>query len=248
MILSKQHKFVFIKGRKVAGTSTEIALSTVCGPDDIITPIGQSDEMMRVERGAQAQNYSNDRPAEIAYIETLKVTPPERLGKVRSPDGQYGNHMTLKKVIELFGEVRGEYDIVAIDRNPYSKVLSLANMHASSGYKTKGVMTSTPEDLRQCIQDLFDSGEIKKLLNIRQYRGPDGALAARVMRYENLQSDFAGFMERLGIADPPVLPHAKKGIMADQVDHRAHFTPEQIRSINRIFAEEFEEYGYPRLD
>jgi hypothetical protein len=54
MIFSKRHKFIFIKGRKVAGTSTEIALSTICGPDDIITPIGQSDEMMRVVRGAQA--------------------------------------------------------------------------------------------------------------------------------------------------------------------------------------------------
>ena len=247
MILSKLHKFVFIKGRKVAGTSTEIALATICGPDDIITPIGQSDEMMRVERGAQAQNYSTNRPAEIAYIETLRATPPERLGKVRPPEGDYGNHMTLKKLIELFGDVRGTYDIIAIDRNPYSKVLSLANMYASTGYKTKGVMTSTPEALRENIQGLFDSGDIKKLINIRQYRGPDGAMAARVMRYETLQDDFSAFMAKLGIADPPTLPHAKKGIMADQVDYREHFTPAQIQSINRIFAEEFDEYGYPRL-
>ena len=39
MILSHKHKFVFVKNRKVAGTSVEVALSPHCGPDDILTVI-----------------------------------------------------------------------------------------------------------------------------------------------------------------------------------------------------------------
>ena len=39
MILSRKFRFIFIKGRKVGGTSVEMALSTICGPDDIVTPI-----------------------------------------------------------------------------------------------------------------------------------------------------------------------------------------------------------------
>ncbi len=59
MIYSRQSDFLFIKGRKVGGTSMEIALSILCGPEDIITPITPVDERERLRRGGRgAQNYS----------------------------------------------------------------------------------------------------------------------------------------------------------------------------------------------
>lgn len=50
MIISHKHKFIFVKTRKTAGTSVEIALSRHLGPDDIITPISPDDEKLRAER------------------------------------------------------------------------------------------------------------------------------------------------------------------------------------------------------
>ena len=44
MIISHEHKFIFLKTRKTAGTSIELALSQLCGPNDIITPISPNDE------------------------------------------------------------------------------------------------------------------------------------------------------------------------------------------------------------
>ncbi len=38
VIVSHEHGFIFMKTRKTAGTSVEIALSRICGPDDVITP------------------------------------------------------------------------------------------------------------------------------------------------------------------------------------------------------------------
>ena len=37
MIISHRYKFIFIKTHKTAGSSMEMALGPLCGPDDIIT-------------------------------------------------------------------------------------------------------------------------------------------------------------------------------------------------------------------
>ena len=39
MIVSHKHKFIFLKTKKTAGTSIELALTKLCGDDDIITPL-----------------------------------------------------------------------------------------------------------------------------------------------------------------------------------------------------------------
>ncbi|MBC8051351.1 MAG: hypothetical protein H7X92_14570, partial [Chitinophagales bacterium] len=54
MILCHEHKFIFLKTRKTAGTSVECALSAFCGPEDVITPFRRAeDEAMRAGRGPQ---------------------------------------------------------------------------------------------------------------------------------------------------------------------------------------------------
>lgn len=73
MIVCHERKIIFVKTKKVGGTSFEIALSKFCGPDCIITPITPADEELRKSLGFRSsQNYIRD----------------DRI--------QYFNHMTAK--------------------------------------------------------------------------------------------------------------------------------------------------------
>ncbi|MEM7193183.1 MAG: hypothetical protein AAF405_10065, partial [Pseudomonadota bacterium] len=56
MIISHKHKFIFLKTKKTAGTSVELALSQICGESDVITPLAAADEALRAD-GLRAQNW-----------------------------------------------------------------------------------------------------------------------------------------------------------------------------------------------
>jgi hypothetical protein len=60
MIISHQHRFIFVKTLKTAGTSLEVFLSQHCGPDDVVTPI-----LPHVEphRPRHHEGYFNHMPA-----------------------------------------------------------------------------------------------------------------------------------------------------------------------------------------
>lgn len=104
VIVSHEHGFVFMKTRKTAGTSVEIALSRVCGPDDVITPVTQDDEALRREAGGRGpQHYE---------------APPL--------DRKAFNHMPVSMVRRMLGRRRFEsYFSFVVERNPWDAVVSL---------------------------------------------------------------------------------------------------------------------------
>ncbi len=103
MIVSHKHRFIFLKTRKTAGTSIEIALSRHCGPNDIITVISEADEQLRREWGGIGpQNCTSPPLSEPAY-----------------------NHMSAARVRRIVGpEVWESYFKFVVERNPWEVVLS----------------------------------------------------------------------------------------------------------------------------
>lgn len=102
MIVCHERKIIFVKTKKVGGTSFEIALSKFCGPDCIITPITPADEELRKSLGFRgSQNY------------------------IRDEGNQYFNHMTAKQIQKnLPIDIWNTYRKVMIFRNPYDVLIS----------------------------------------------------------------------------------------------------------------------------
>jgi hypothetical protein len=81
VILSHSRKFIFIKTRKVSGTSMEISLSQACSGDDILTPISYEDELIRSDLGGcLPQNYGDKN--EEHFRELIRTRNPA-IGRVK---------------------------------------------------------------------------------------------------------------------------------------------------------------------
>jgi len=119
MILSHRHKFIFIKTRKSAGTSIEIALSKMLGPDDIVTPISKQDEAIRVERGwVPAQNF-------FKPFGRYRLSDWARMIESGKRLRDYWNHMPAAEIKELVGdEIWSSYYKFCVERNPWDKAVS----------------------------------------------------------------------------------------------------------------------------
>jgi hypothetical protein len=248
LILSKKFGFVFIKGKRVGGTSVEIALSTICGSHDIVTPIAPIDELERIRLGARAQNYAEAPECEDAYVRQIQRSSRHMLAQISVPKERYYNHMPLREVIAVYGAEVSSFDIICVERSPFAKILSWANWLASSeAYLSGGKLQSDLEALRRSVDRIFDTGEFAEVKNIDLYRGEDGRVGAYALRHEKLEADLRAFLSSRGISRLPNLLRVKAGLMSDHLNPREFFSTDQRRKINDVFSEEFDTFSYSRL-
>ncbi len=249
MILSHRHRFIFVKGTKVGGTSVEIALSGICGPDDIVTPVIPIDDKPRIERGHPPRNYASSRAIELDYERRIRECAPGRLQAEELPPQTlvFYNHMPLSEIERKVAVPLDAYAVVCVERNPYAKAISLANWSAqSTAYGRGRPMRFDLNETRRALDIIIANGAILRCRNIDRYRRANGELAVKIMRFDALADDFAEWMKELGIPPPcPVLPHAKAGnYTARPIDV---LSMSQIAGINDLFREEFAFFGHRTL-
>jgi hypothetical protein len=97
LLISHAHKFIFIKPRKVAGTSVELAFSPFLKAGDLATPIEVEEELTR------------------KYVDGLKI------GKIGE---KLRDHSPLAKAYTTLGESIQAYKVVTIERNPWDRAVS----------------------------------------------------------------------------------------------------------------------------
>ena len=95
MIISHKHKFIFIKPQKTAGTSVELLLSRICGPEDVITPLGYDpNPNVREENHAKPpQKYHRKKPFKNSKMRELYWY----LRKGEKPNLNYWEHLKAEK-------------------------------------------------------------------------------------------------------------------------------------------------------
>lgn len=210
MIISHLHKFIFVKTRKTAGSSIEIALSKYLGSADLISPcMPVEEEVIRKELGFRgAQNYA---------------LPLSRWGPKDYIDFVRGHKPKLFRAHSNAQDIAGylnpddfrRYKKILTVRNPYTYVVSLYNWHdRHSGPSQEGFK----EWLIAGAGDLRFSNYAMGKVNGR-------FVMDIVLKFETIQVDLARLGRTLGL--PSDLLQLFNSINAKVLDSADQLTVEE---------------------
>lgn len=224
MIVSHSHKFIFLKPKKSASTSVELALSQICAPGDVITPVKEE----RLRKGIAPQNYI------VPYRDLLWHLGLRRQG-VSSPKLVFESHATGREVRRHIGkDIWNSYTKVTIVRNPWDREVSR--------FFWMQKRPNVPDNFDEFVERITRRHPIgNEAVRWGLYKNGAGFL----IRYENLDADYAAFVNSLDVTDVPELPHAHgqsrpKGTR----DYREIYTDRSREAIRSIYRREIEALGY----
>jgi hypothetical protein len=226
MIVSHKHKFIFIKTRKTAGTSIEIALSQYCGFEDVITKISKEDELIRESLGYLGpQNFKTQTP----YLNIKYWLSMLKIAKYHSSNGQHASSSFIKKYI---GEnIWNDYFKFCIERNPFDRAIS--------HYYWDTRKLGSPPEINEYLQTLPRS----KLSNWSFYTIQDQIAVDYVGRYETLDEGLRIISRRLGLPDLLLL-NAKSYTRKSRQHYSQILNEESRRHIEKMCANEIEKFNY----
>jgi len=228
MIVSHAHKFIFLKTKKTAGTSIELALTKLCGDDDIITPLTAIDEARRVD-GRGAQNWKLH-----GWWNSPRPFWKRRLLKFTAADYGFYNHMTADAAKALLNDdnVWRSYFKFAFERNPWDRQVSFYQHR----YRKEPAPPSFPE---------FIHGDKRARINNYEIYSLDGDVAVDFIgRYENLEADLKHALSQVGLTLDEALPRAKGTFRKDKRPYREFYDDDTRDIVGDWYAREIKLLDY----
>jgi hypothetical protein len=228
MIISHAHRFIFLKTKKTAGTSIELALSQLCGPDDVIPPITESDEALRVA-GSEPRNWRVH-----GWWQSPRPLHRRCWFKVVPEDYGFYNHIPAKQARALLndGKIWNSYFKFAFERNPWDRQVSAYHFR----YRRK----KTPPPFAEFL------GDVKRArLNNYEIYSLDGAPCVDFLgRFETLEEDFRRALDEIGVKFDKPLPRAKSGVRRDSRHYRDYYDEYTRNMVGDWYAREIKLLSY----
>ncbi len=234
MLISHAHRFVFVKPRKTAGTSVELALSPFLAAGDIATPIAAKEEALR------------------------RTVPGVTVARVRGWAGlrprRLRDHAPLALALALYPELAG-YRVVTMCRNPWDRAVS----QFFWSERRSGIRSAPAEAQhaafraytrrwgpRRWFDPLYGRKRQRALASAPLYTVGGQVRADYVIRYEALEADVAGLGPWLGLDGTPSVTglHAKGGHRAGGRDWAPFYDAETRDLVARECATEIALFGY----
>jgi hypothetical protein len=228
MIVCHRHRFIFLKTWKTGGTSVELALRSLCGPDDIITPVSED---RRGGPQSPPRNYLHDRAGWSLFDKIAWSLGGNAVLNRRPSVGFFGHVTGVEARKRLSATVWRDYFKFTVERNPWDRQVSQYFW-----------ITRRLGDRRPSFKDYLRKAA--PMRNWSVYTEDDRLLVDRVIRYDELEDGLRSVVASLGAPEIAAMTRAK-GAFRPATDHYREFYDDETRPIiARWYAREIETFGW----
>lgn len=240
MIVCHRHRLIFIKTRKTAGSSIEIALSRLCEAGDIVTPLSaeRGEESLRRQEGGYGPT------GHLKPIRAHRGLKEWRRLLTRGQRAEWGEHATAAQVREIVGpEAWDRYLKVTVERNPWDRALS-RYWWQKHRWEEKG--RSGFPGLSEYLAWL-EENKPHWITNWGHYAIGDEIAVDRVLFYESLSRELDRLSFDIQVSREKItLPRkkAKSGMRRENRPYREVFSSQDRDRIDRLCSREIEAFGY----
>ena len=223
MIISHQHRFIFLRTEKTAGSSIEYALARFCGPGDMATGI----------------SHKVAREFGLSVPWTKHVS--RRTGMLRRQFPRYFGlhaHATAAQVKDcLPKKVFASYFKFAVERNPWDRQVS--------GYfqRIRRYPWRTANFNRDFSSRTYRALHYVRIKNWEVYSLGDEIIADEVIRYEDLDDGLARIASIIGLSEKIQLERWRSGYRPTP-SYREFYTAETRELIAEWYSREISAFGY----
>ena len=228
MIVSHEYKFIFLKTKKTAGTSIELALSALCGERDVITPLTEIDEALRAG-GRGAQNWRLH-----GWWGSPRPFFARRFLKFTAEDYGFYNHMPAEQARAALNDDAAwrSYFKFAFDRNPWDRQVSF--------YHHRYRREAEPPPFARFIK-----GDARARINNYEIYSIGGDVAVDfVGRYEKLEEDLKHALGQVGLDLDRPLPRAKTTFRKSAKPYRDYYDSDTREIVGDWYAREIKLLDY----
>ena len=186
MIISHKFKVIFIKLKKVSGTSFEIAFSKYCDSGDVVTTI--EEEEKRISLGYKARNYRYF----MTKLWLTKLKMFTGIPKYRNFKTSL-SHLGAKEIEQIIGaDIWNNYLKIAIIRSPYEKAISYYFWK-----KRKEKPTIVKDDFEEFVSLIYHRRKNNPLLDYDLVHIKGKSVVDFIVRYEHSAEDIENLENRI---------------------------------------------------
>ena len=191
---------IFVKTRKVGGTSIESALRPFLGDGDIVACCLPRDEYRLVPRGYCPRNYAVNREDEVIFNEMVRNKDfSGALNHYKAIDKLVRGHLSATEIRRVVG--RKLYDSlykVSIERHPYNWTISFA-CYDRYAYNNCAQQSLDLNQIKSRVKKFLASPKYDRMLNWYYYTEGDEFIVDHVMAYDHLGTEFEALLTHVGI-------------------------------------------------
>ena len=240
MIVSKKHKFVFLKTPKTGGSSLEFYLSQFCDKNDIMTPLLPSEEKLKKKLGLLNSRNYKIKKFTLGKLKKLKISR-----KIILYD-----HASLKILENQIKLNLNEYYIFAIVRNPYDWMVSffLWQLYFYKTFDKERINKLNKKEINLLFRLFITTRcagifyEIKQIIFSKKYK-------VNIFKYEEFNKNIINLNKILKFDNEKIKINKvklKRTNINSNIKKKIRFSKEDVRFVKREAKYIFDKYNYSK--